>query len=70
MSSEEARRIKLSGVDIGAWAIVEPQVLMMRTDSNLWMLEFDKDYTRYRVTNFKSAKHHILPGKRVTPEEK
>jgi hypothetical protein len=62
-------RIRLGGVDIGAWAMVEPYILVMRTDSMLWVLEFNKDYTTYKIGNFKPAKHNIQSGRRLTPVE-
>ncbi len=61
-------RIKLSGVDIGAWAMAEPDILVMRTDDGLWLMKFDKNYERYiDIRNYKLGKHNIVPGKRVSP---
>jgi len=63
------QKIFLSGVNIGAWQMVEPRTLIMRGNDGIWILYFNHDYTEYtRLANFRpNPKHNILPGRRTSP---
>jgi hypothetical protein len=62
------QKTELGGVNIGAWQMVEPRILIMRVNEGVWFLQFNEDYTEYvKVLNFKPSKHNITPGHRTIP---